>query len=108
MMLIKVDDWGVVSVGCGPLGQQRQTLGDAGQRRVGEPAGSFGDAEAVILGAPGHPEIGTGPDGFHWVVHRTPIRHDDARRSPTPLGVGRSAANGSPRRKSRWSCCTPT
>ena len=50
-MLIKVDDWGVVCVGCGPLGQQREPLGDAGQRLVVEPSGSCGDAEAVILGA---------------------------------------------------------
>jgi len=83
-MLIKVDDWGVPSVGCSPLGQQREPLGDAGQRLVVEPSGSFGDAEAVILGAPGHPEIGTGLDGFHWVVHRTPIRHDDAVVVPPP------------------------
>jgi hypothetical protein len=76
--MIKVDHWGVVSVGCGPLGQQREPLGDAGQRLVGEPSGSLGDAKAVILGTPGHPEIGTGLDGFHRVVHRTPIRHDDA------------------------------
>ena len=84
MMLIKVDDWGVVSVGCGPLGQQREPLGGVGQRLVVEPSSSFGDAEAVILGAPGHPEIGTGLDRFHWVVHRTPIRHDDAVVVPLP------------------------
>ena len=77
-MLIKVDHWCVVSVRCGPLSQQRQPLRDAGQRLVGEPSGSFGDGEAVILGPPGHPEIGTGLDRFHRVVHRTPIRHDDA------------------------------
>ena len=67
-MLIKVDDWRVVSVGCGPLGQQREPLGDAGERLVVKPSSSFGDAEVVILGAPGHPEIGTGLDGFHRVI----------------------------------------
>jgi hypothetical protein len=52
-MLIKVDDWRVVSLGCGPLGQQREPLGDAGQRLVVEPSGSLGDAEAVTSGRPG-------------------------------------------------------
>ena len=76
-MLIKVDDWGVVSVGCGPLGQQPEPLGDAGQRLVVEPSGSFGDAEAVILGAPGVNEFIGAADVFHasdaaWATTSTP------------------------------------
>ena len=41
VMLIEVDDWCGMSVGCGPLGQQREPLGDAGQRtRSSRPAAS--------------------------------------------------------------------
>jgi hypothetical protein len=59
-------------------------LGDAGQSLVVEPSGCFGDADAVILGAPRHPKIGTSLHGLHRVVHRTPIRHDDALVVPLP------------------------
>ena len=83
-MLIKVDHWCVVSVGCGPLGEQREPLGDAAERPVVEPSGSFGDAEALILGAPRHPEIGTSLDRFQRLVHRTLIRHDDTVVVPLP------------------------
>ena len=56
----------------------------------GRVPGGFSDAEAVILEAPGHPEISSGLDGFDRVVHRTPIRHDETR-SPTLLDTSVSS-----------------